>query len=183
MAFSKKLEELFNILNTMAYVLDSVQQKLVMSPKPPAGSDELQTLLDWQSNFNQEMKKIRDLIVEEQDKMDEIEDEMDDEDMDDEDMDDEDMDDDMPMMSSTDESAASNNPDDYLVVEDREKPSTWHLQVKRDGKPDHNLMGGAWAALHGGYRGNKYQGPKKREALRKLKTLYKKEKMTLPSEN
>lgn len=74
------------------------------------------------------------------------------------------------------------NPDDYLVVEDRTKPSTYHLQVKRGGTPDHRLMGAAWAALHGGYRGNAYEGPGKQEALTKLKRLYAQEKMPMPSE-
>jgi type VI protein secretion system component VasK len=71
----------------------------------------------------------------------------------------------------------------YLVVEDAEKPSTWHLRVRGpDGKPDHHLMGAAWAALHGGYRGNKYEGPNPDAALEKLKALYKSEGMDLPSE-
>ena len=70
---------------------------------------------------------------------------------------------------------------DYLVVEDSEKSTTWHLPVKRNGKADHNLMGAAWAALHEGYRGNKYQGPNKSEAIRKLKALYKSEGMELPT--
>lgn len=71
----------------------------------------------------------------------------------------------------------------YLAVEDPKEPSTWHLRVKGvDGKPDHTLMGAAWAALHEGYRGNKYEGPKKQEAIDKLKSLYKEEDMELPSE-
>ena len=74
------------------------------------------------------------------------------------------------------------NPGDYLVVEDRAKPSTWHLQVKRNGTPDHGLMGAAWAALHGGYRGNPYQGPNKATALAKLRALYRAEQMDLPAE-
>jgi hypothetical protein len=77
---------------------------------------------------------------------------------------------------------ATDSPGDYLVVEDPQKPSTWHLQVKRNGTPDHRLMGAAWAALHGGYRGNTYQGPGKTEALAKLKRLYAAEKMPLPAE-
>lgn len=69
----------------------------------------------------------------------------------------------------------------YLVVEDPQHPSGWHLRVRgTDGKPDHTLMGAAWAALHGGYRGNKYEGPDKAEALRKLTALYSSEKMELP---
>lgn len=74
------------------------------------------------------------------------------------------------------------SPGDYLVVEDPAKPTTWHLQVRRNGKPDHGLMGGAWAALHGGYRGNTYAGPNKAQALTKLRALYASEKMPLPSE-
>jgi hypothetical protein len=70
---------------------------------------------------------------------------------------------------------------DYLVVEDSKKPSTWHLPVKRNGKPDHDLMGAAWAALHEGHRGNKYQGPDKAKALSKLKALYKSEGMDVPT--
>jgi 2'-5' RNA ligase len=69
----------------------------------------------------------------------------------------------------------------YLVVEDAQKPSTWHLRVRgRDGKPDHRLMGAAWAALHGGYRGNKYEGPNKQEALAKLRRLYASEGLETP---
>lgn len=69
----------------------------------------------------------------------------------------------------------------YLVVEDREKPSTWHLRVRgTDGKPDHRLMGAAWAALHGGYRGNRYEGPGKGEALAKLGRLYSSENLDTP---
>jgi hypothetical protein len=49
-----------------------------------------------------------------------------------------------------------------------------------DGKPDHRLMGAAWAALHGGYRGNKYEGPNKAEAISKLTALYKSEGMDTP---
>ena len=71
---------------------------------------------------------------------------------------------------------------DFLAVESPDNPSTWHLQVKRNGKPDHGLMGGAWAALHGGYRGNKYEGPNKQEATSKLKALYKSEDMSVPGE-
>ncbi len=71
----------------------------------------------------------------------------------------------------------------YLVVEDPEKPTTWHLRVRNaKGDLDHTLMGGAWAALHGGYRGNKYEGPSKAEALAKLKKLYAQEGMDTPSE-
>lgn len=69
----------------------------------------------------------------------------------------------------------------YLVVEDPEKPSTWHLRVRgTDGKPDHRLMGAAWAALHGGYRGNKYEGPQKQDAIAKLTKLYGSEDMLVP---
>lgn len=71
----------------------------------------------------------------------------------------------------------------YLVVEDANAPSTWHLRVRDvDGKVDHRLMGAAWAALHEGYRGNKYAGPDKEKALEKLKALYDREGMAEPGE-
>jgi len=68
---------------------------------------------------------------------------------------------------------------DYLVIEDPQKPSTWHLPVKKNGTPDHRLMAAAKAALTsaGGFRGNRYEGPGKQEALRKLKRLYASEDM------
>jgi len=71
---------------------------------------------------------------------------------------------------------------DFLVVEDPEKTDTWHLPVRVQGKPDHRLMGGAWAALHQGFRGQPYQGPDKAEAISKLRALYKSEDMPLPGE-
>jgi hypothetical protein len=52
-----------------------------------------------------------------------------------------------------------------------------------DGSPNHRLMGAAWAALHGGYRGNKYEGSDKAAAITKLKALYKSEKMDTPEES
>lgn len=73
------------------------------------------------------------------------------------------------------------NPGDYLVVERQPgKQPVYHLPVKSGGKPNHRLMGGAWAALHGGYRGQKYQGPDKAGALKRLMALYHSEKMPLP---
>jgi len=70
----------------------------------------------------------------------------------------------------------------YLVVEDPEQVTTWHLRVRGvDGKPDHRLMGAAWAALHQGYRGNRYEGPGKQEAIRKLRALYEAEGMDVPA--
>lgn len=66
----------------------------------------------------------------------------------------------------------------YLVEKDGQK----HLPTHKNGKADHRLMGAAWAALHGGYRGNKYEGPGKQEAISKLKALYKREGMEPPGE-
>lgn len=57
-----------------------------------------------------------------------------------------------------------------------------HLPTTRGGKPDHQLMGAAWAALHEGYRGNKYAGPDKRAALEKLIQLYRREGLPLPGQ-
>lgn len=71
----------------------------------------------------------------------------------------------------------------YLVVEDPQKSSTWHLRVRdASGKIDRHLLGAAHAALTVGYRGNKYEGPDKEAALKKLKSLYEEEKMPWPNE-
>lgn len=71
---------------------------------------------------------------------------------------------------------------DFLVTEDPQSPSTWHLQVKRNGKPNRGLAGAACAALFspGGHRGNKYAGPGKEAAGKKLRALYKAEGWELP---
>lgn len=69
----------------------------------------------------------------------------------------------------------------YLVVEDAEKPTTWHLRVRNAaGEVDHRLMGAAWAALHGGYRGNRYEGPESAAAVAKLTRLYASEGLDTP---
>jgi hypothetical protein len=67
----------------------------------------------------------------------------------------------------------------YLIVDEDGKG---HLPVRDspDGPLNHHLMGAAWAALHGGYRGNKYEGPGKEAAIEKLKRLYRSEGMELP---
>ena len=71
----------------------------------------------------------------------------------------------------------------YLVVEDAQSPTTWHLRVRdANGNIDHRLLGASFAALHGGYRGNTYQGPNKGEAISKLRKLYEREGMPVPSE-
>jgi len=71
---------------------------------------------------------------------------------------------------------------DFLVVEEPQAASTWHLQVKKNGKPDHQLMGAAHAALLSpqGFRGKKYAGPNKRQAIAALKRLYAEEEMDWP---
>lgn len=66
----------------------------------------------------------------------------------------------------------------YLVTDDSGK----HLPTKKGGKRDRRLMGAAWAALHGGYRGKKYAGSGKQAAIGKLKKMYEAEGMDTPSE-
>lgn len=73
------------------------------------------------------------------------------------------------------------NPEDYLVVGDKNKPSTWHLPVKRNGKPNRSLAAAAWAALHSNYRGNPYGGPGKEAAIRKLNALYRAQGWEMPT--
>ena len=58
-----------------------------------------------------------------------------------------------------------------------------HLPTMMHGRVDHGLMGAAWAALHEGSRGNKYEGPDKEKAIAKLTALYHSEKMPLPGES
>jgi hypothetical protein len=79
-------------------------------------------------------------------------------------------------------SGRTHNRGDFLVVEDPDKVTTWHLPVKVQGKADRNLAAAAWAALFspGGFRGNKYQGPNKEEAQRKLRALYRSEGWEMP---
>lgn len=70
---------------------------------------------------------------------------------------------------------------DFLVVDDAEKPGTWSLPVKVNGKLDRRLMGAAWAALHKGFRGQKFEGPGKQEAIDRLKKFYKQANAEPPS--
>ena len=68
----------------------------------------------------------------------------------------------------------------FLVIDSEGKG---HLPVRDsvNGPLNHHLMGAAWAALHGGYRGNKYEGPGKEAAITRLESLYKSAGMDLPS--
>lgn len=71
----------------------------------------------------------------------------------------------------------------FLVVEN---DGTKHLPVTDEsGKPDHHLMGAAWAALMdpNGFRGKRYEGPDKQKAISKLKAMYRAEGLPIPSES
>ncbi len=50
-----------------------------------------------------------------------------------------------------------------------------------DGKPDHNLMGAAYAALHSNHRGQPYGGPGKAGAISRLNRIYEQENMPTPA--
>lgn len=67
-------------------------------------------------------------------------------------------------------------PEDFLVVEDPELKTTWHLPITKTpgGEPDRGMAGAAHAALFSpsGFRGKKYEGPKKGEAQKRLKSIY-----------
>ena len=70
----------------------------------------------------------------------------------------------------------------FLVVGDPDSVGTWSLRVRdENGDIDRRLLGAAWAALHGGYRGNVYEGPDKEAAIRKLTALYRSEDMPTPN--
>ena len=71
----------------------------------------------------------------------------------------------------------------FLVVGDPEQVGTWRLPVRNaDGSPDPVRMGAAWAALHGGYRGNKYEGEGEAQAIAKLRKMYAEQGRKPPSE-
>lgn len=80
-------------------------------------------------------------------------------------------------------SIPSSNPSDYLVVEDKDKTSTYRLQVKENGKVNPNLMGAAWRALFhpSGHMGNPYKGPDKEQAKTKLAAIYKSAGKEMPT--
>ena len=86
------------------------------------------------------------------------------------------------ILRESEKSVTPEGSESYLVVGSKDDKSTWHLPVKHGKTPDHGLMGAAFAALHGGHRGNKYEGPGKQEAIRKLRALYKSEKMDWPGD-
>ena len=69
----------------------------------------------------------------------------------------------------------------YLVID---QSGNGHLPVRdfADGPLNHRLMGAAWAALHSGFRGKKYEGPDKQKAIEKLKALYQSEGLDLPEQ-
>lgn len=71
--------------------------------------------------------------------------------------------------------AATNKAVRYLVPDGEHLPYT-----DESGNISHHLMGAAWAALHGGYRGNKYEGPDKAKAIAQLTRLYESEGMETP---
>ncbi len=61
----------------------------------------------------------------------------------------------------------------YLVPPD-------HLPTEEDGHRSHRLMGDAWAALHAGFRGQRYRGPDADMAREKLRAMYAEEGMPVP---
>lgn len=80
------------------------------------------------------------------------------------------------------ESWGSEPASSYLVVEDSQKTTTWHLAYKKHGKIDRGLCGAAYAALTSNHRGQGYQGPNKAAALSKLRGIYKSQGWPLPGE-
>src|SRR5208282_4113860 len=67
----------------------------------------------------------------------------------------------------------------YLVSSGGEN----HLPYTNEyGSVNRRLCGAAWAALHDGYRGNKYEGPDKTKALKRLKQVYASNGWDTPSE-
>lgn len=67
-------------------------------------------------------------------------------------------------------------PGDFLVVENPELKTSWHLPITKTpgGEPERGMCAAAHAALFAtrGFRGKKYEGPKKEEAKKRLKSIY-----------
>jgi len=70
----------------------------------------------------------------------------------------------------------------YLVHEDPEHPTTWHLPVKKHGKPDRGLATAAYQALFSDHRGNAYGGSSAGEAKKKLRSFYKSQGWEWPAD-
>lgn len=67
----------------------------------------------------------------------------------------------------------------YLVTDENGKG---HLPFTgEDGKPDHHLMGAAYAALTSNHRGQPYEGPDKAKALERLRRVYDSEGLQPPA--
>ena len=68
----------------------------------------------------------------------------------------------------------------YLIVDAEGKG---HMPVRDapEGPLNLDLMDVAWAVLHGGYRGVRYEGPGKLAAVKKLKALYRAAGMDEPT--
>lgn len=70
--------------------------------------------------------------------------------------------------------------EDFLVYGERGNTETWHLPVRYQGKPDAKMMERAWLALHGGYKGQMYDGPFKEKAVERLTKLYNETGFVMP---
>lgn len=68
---------------------------------------------------------------------------------------------------------------DHLLAGD--EPFSWSLPVQTDGKPDHDLMSIAAAALTEGYKGQRYGGPGIGLAMNKLLDMYDVEEIDAPT--
>jgi len=71
---------------------------------------------------------------------------------------------------------------DFLVYGDKADPQTWHLVVREKGKPNHIWMRNAWAALHEGHKGMRYEGPLRELARKRLRKLFEAERIAVPDE-
>lgn len=80
---------------------------------------------------------------------------------------------------AVDEGDKAKAPDgDFLLVDAKGQ----HLRVRKNNTPDHDLMGGAYAALTSNFRGQPYEGPDKTALLARLHSLYNSEKLPWPGD-
>lgn len=82
------------------------------------------------------------------------------------------------------EGGCAHPPSHYLVAEDSQHPTTWHMLVKNcSGSYDRGHASAAYAALTSNHRGHAYAGPNKSGALSKLHSIYNSQGWQWPSEN
>jgi len=188
MELSSQISELQSKYEALSLILSGICNKVaeITQYRDLMGTETFARLIEWQSNINAELMAVQAEMQNYFQKIDQIRQTL----MgipilaqEDDSMESESRVDKIKLMDE--DAARSTDPDDFLVVENPELVSTFHLQVKKNGVYSRGLCAAAWAALFssGGHMGNKYAGPKIAEAKKKLKAIYKKMGWEMPRES